>query len=356
MPGGVSMLEDIMQQTLFSNTISDYLISLSILVIGVLAVMVLKHIIIKRLKVWADKTATTLDDFLVRIIDSKMVPVFYLGVIYLSIHTLTLGSAFTKAFDVVIAVIFTIFSVRFLVAIVNYMIESVWLKKEGDTPRKYSIKGLLPVINVIIWGIAITFLLDNLGFKISTVIAGLGIGGVAVALAAQTVLGDLFSYFAILFDQPFKIGDFIIVDDYLGTIEHVGIKTTRIRSLSGEQVIFSNTDLTNSRVRNYKRMNKRRVVFRLGVTYQTNLQQLKEIPVIISGTIKSIDLTAFDRAHFFSYGDFSLIFEVVYYVLSSDYNKYMDIQQGINLQLKEEFEKRGIEFAYPTQTLFITKE
>ncbi|GMT47530.1 MAG: hypothetical protein IEMM0007_1096 [bacterium] len=350
------MLEDIMQQTLFSNTISDYLISLSILVIGVLAVMVLKHIIIKRLKVWADKTATTLDDFLVRIIDSKMVPVFYLGVIYLSIHTLTLGSAFTKAFDVVIAVIFTIFSVRFLVAIVNYMIESVWLKKEGDTPRKYSIKGLLPVINVIIWGIAITFLLDNLGFKISTVIAGLGIGGVAVALAAQTVLGDLFSYFAILFDQPFKIGDFIIVDDYLGTIEHVGIKTTRIRSLSGEQVIFSNTDLTNSRVRNYKRMNKRRVVFRLGVTYQTNLQQLKEIPVIISGTIKSIDLTAFDRAHFFSYGDFSLIFEVVYYVLSSDYNKYMDIQQGINLQLKEEFEKRGIEFAYPTQTLFITKE
>ncbi|VAX32820.1 Potassium efflux system KefA protein / Small-conductance mechanosensitive channel [hydrothermal vent metagenome] len=350
------MLEDIMQQTFFSNTISDYLISLSILVIGVLAVMILKHIIIKRLKVWADKTATTLDDFLVRIIDSKMVPVFYLGVIYLSIHTLTLSSAFTKAFDVVIAVIFTIFSVRFLVAIVNYTIESVWLKKEGDTPRKYSIKGLLPVINVIIWGIAITFLLDNLGFKISTVIAGLGIGGVAVALAAQTVLGDLFSYFAILFDQPFKIGDFIIVDDYLGTIEHVGIKTTRIRSLSGEQVIFSNTDLTNSRVRNYKRMNKRRVVFRLGVIYQTNLQQLKEIPLIISGTIKSIDLTAFDRAHFFSYGDFSLIFEVVYYVLSSDYNKYMDIQQGINLQLKEEFEKRGIEFAYPTQTLFITKE
>ncbi|HEC98101.1 MAG TPA: mechanosensitive ion channel, partial [Nitrospirae bacterium] len=193
MSGGVSMLEDIMQRTFFSNTISDYLIALSILVIGVLAVMVLKHIIIKRLKVWADKTATTLDDFFVRIIDSKMVTVFYFGVVYLSIHTLTLGPAFTKAFDVVIAVLFTIFSARFLVAIINYMIESVWLKKEGDTTRKYSIKGLLPVINVIIWGIAITFLLDNLGFKISTVIAGLGIGGVAVALAAQTVLGDLFS-------------------------------------------------------------------------------------------------------------------------------------------------------------------
>ncbi|HDH02360.1 MAG TPA: mechanosensitive ion channel family protein [Nitrospirae bacterium] len=349
------MIEDIMQRTFFSNTISDYLVSLAILVIGVLVVMVLKRIIIKRLKVWADKTTTTLDDFFIRIVESKLVPVFYFGVVYLSIHTLTLGPAFTKAFDIVIAVLLTIFSVRFLVAIVNYTIENVWLKKEEDTTTKYSIKGLLPVINVIIWGIAITFLLDNLGFKISTVIAGLGIGGVAVALAAQTVLGDLFSYFAILFDRPFKIGDFIIVGDYLGTIEHVGIKTTRIRSLSGEQVIFSNTDLTNSRVRNYKRMNKRRVVFSLGVTYQTGLQDLKEIPVVISGIIKSIDLAAFDRAHFSSYGDFSLIYEVVYYVLSSDYNKYMDIQQEINFQIKEEFGKRGIEFAYPTQTLFITK-
>jgi len=350
------MFEDIMQRTFFGNAVSEYLLSLLILVAGVLAVILLKRIIIRRLKIWTDKTATTLDDFFVRIIDSKLVPVFYCGVAYLSIHSLTLGPAFTRAFDIALAVLLTIFGVRFLSAVMEYMIENVWLKKEEDATRKYSIKGLLPVINVIIWGTAITFLLDNLGFKISTVIAGLGIGGVAVALAAQTVLGDLFSYFAILFDRPFKIGDFIIVGDYLGTIEHVGIKTTRIRSLSGEQVVFSNTDLTNSRVRNYKRMDKRRVVFRLGVTYQTTLQQLKEIPGVIEGIIKGIDLTAFDRAHFFSYGDFSLIFEVVYYVLSSDYNKYMDIQQEINFQIKEEFERRRIEFAYPTQTLFITKE
>ncbi len=349
------MIEDILDRVVFRNALSDYLVSLAILVVGVFAVMVLKHIIARRLKVWADRTATQLDDFLVRIFESKLVPLFYFGVLYLSIRTLTLGPAFTRAFDIVMAVLFTVFSVRFLVAMVNYAIETVWLKKEEDATRKYSIKGLLPVIRVIIWGVAVTFLLDNLGFKISTVIAGLGIGGVAVALAAQTVLGDLFSYFAILFDRPFKIGDFIIVDDYLGTIEHVGIKTTRIRSLSGEQVVFSNTDLTNSRVRNYKRMNKRRVVFSLGVTYQTSLQDLKEIPRIISGIIKEVELTAFDRAHFFSYGDFSLVFEVVYYVLSSDYNKYMDIQQEINFRIKEEFDKRGIEFAYPTQTLYVVK-
>ncbi|MCK4428221.1 MAG: mechanosensitive ion channel family protein, partial [candidate division Zixibacteria bacterium] len=193
------------------------------------------------------------------------------------------------------------------------------------------------------------------GFKISTVIAGLGIGGIAVALAAQAILGDLFSYFSILFDRPFEVGDFIILDDYLGTIEHIGIKTTRVRSLGGEQLVFSNADLTNSRLRNYKRMAKRRVVFKLGVTYQTTLEQVKEIPTIIKNIIQNITDTVFDRAHFSSYGDFSLVFETVYYVLSRDYNKYMNIQQEINFAIKEEFEKRGIEFAYPTQTLFLEK-
>lgn len=349
------MIEEIMKRVVFHNSVSDYLVSLSILITGLLIARALKSIIIKRLKAWAARTSTTMDDFFLHVFESKLIPVFYFGVVYLSINTLTLGPTFTRAFDVVIAVLLTFFCARFLVAIINYTIETVWLEKGGELTSKYSIKGLLPVINVVVWGIAITFLLDNLGFQISTVIAGLGIGGVAVALAAQAVLGDMFSYFAILFDRPFKIGDFIIVGDYMGAIEHVGIKTTRIRSLGGEQVVFSNTDLINSRVRNYKKMNKRRVVFSLGVTYQTSLQDLKEIPGIITRIIKSIDLTTFDRAHFFSYGDFSLIFEVVYYVLSSDYNKYMDIQQEINFQIREEFDKRGVEFAYPTQTLYIAK-
>jgi small-conductance mechanosensitive channel len=252
-------------------------------------------------------------------------------------------------------ILLTIFVIRFLVAIINYGLKFYWLKSQADAKREHSIKGILAIIKVIIWGLGIVFLLDNLGFKISTVIAGLGIGGVAVALAAQALLGDLFSYFSIFFDRPFEIGDFIIVGDYLGTIEHIGIKTTRIRSLGGEQIVFSNSDLTNTRVRNYKRMDKRRVVFKLGVTYQTTLEQLKDIPEIITDIIKNTKDTVFDRAHFFSYGDFSLVFEVVYYVLSRDYNKYMDTQQEINFAIKEAFKKRSIEFAYPTQTLFISK-
>jgi small-conductance mechanosensitive channel len=218
-----------------------------------------------------------------------------------------------------------------------------------------SFEGLLWAVKSLIWVLAVIILLDNLGYKVSTLIAGLGIGGIAVAIAAQALLKDFFSYFSIVFDRPFKIGDFIVIGDFMGTVEYIGIKTTRIRSLGGEQVIFSNTDLTDSRVRNYRLMEKRRVLFRIGVTYQTSLSQLKEIPEIIEDIIKDTKDAAFDRAHFFSYGDFSLIFEIVYFVLNSDYNKYMDIQQEINFAIKEEFERKGIEFAYPTQTLYVNK-
>ena len=211
------------------------------------------------------------------------------------------------------------------------------------------------VIKILVWGGVVIFILDNFGFKISAVIAGLGIGGVAVALAAQAILKDLFSYFSIIFDHPFKIGDFIIIEDYMGTIEHVGIKTTRIRSLGGEMLVFSNSDLTDSRVRNYKLMEKRRVVFKLGVVYETPTERLKEMPKIIENSIKNVKDAILDRAHFFSYGDFSLIFEIVYYVVGADYNKYMDIQQEINFAIKEEFERKGIEFAFPTQTLYVNK-
>ena len=181
----------------------------------------------------------------------------------------------------------------------------------------------------------------------------LGIGGIAIALAAQTILGDLFSYFVIFFDRPFEIGDFIVIDDKSGVVEHIGIKTTRIRTLGGEQLICSNTDLTNSGLHNYKRLQKRRILFNLGVTYQTSHQQISEIPGILKGIVESKPYVTFDRAHFSGYGDFSLNFEIVYYILDSDYTFYMDKQQAIYLDILKAFEERGIEFAYPTQTLMM---
>ena len=197
--------------------------------------------------------------------------------------------------------------------------------------------------------------LDNLGFDITTLIAGLGVGGIAIALAVQNILSDLFASLSIVLDKPFVIGDFIIINEYMGTVEHVGLKTTRIRSLSGEQLVIANNDLLSSRIRNYKRMQERRIVFTIGVIYQTTKTQLEKIPKIIKDIIDKQKLARFDRSHFKNFGDFSLNFETVYWVESSDYNQYMDIQQAINLSIMAIFEEEKIEFAYPTQMVYVDK-
>ncbi len=349
------MVSDILSMSFLHNSVLDYLIFLTSFIVSVLIIKTIKKIIMLRLKAWADRTSTTIDDFIISIFEQKLIPLLYFIALYFSLNSLTISGTVQKTVNISVAIILAYFGLRFVISLINYSLERYWIKKDIDNSRRQSLKGLVTILKVVVWGVGITFLLDNLGFEISTVVAGLGIGGIAVALGAQAILGDLFSYFVIFFDRPFEIGDFIIVDDLMGTIEYVGIKTTRVRSLGGEQLVFSNTDLTNSRIRNYKRMQKRRVVFKLGVTYQTTLDQLKEIPGIIKNVIENIEDAVCDRAHFRTYGDFSLDFEIVYYVLSGDFGKYMDIQQTINFAIKAEFDKREIEFAYPTQTLFIEK-
>lgn len=207
---------------------------------------------------------------------------------------------------------------------------------------------------IAVWVLAALIVLDNLGVEITPLIAGAGIGGIAIALAVQNILGDLFASLSIVLDKPFVIGDFLNVGgEYLGTVEHIGLKTTRVRSLSGEQIVFSNSDLLNARIRNYKRMFERRVVFKFGVTYQTPKEKLGQIGGWVKEIIEKHDQVRFDRAHWVSFGDSSLDFEVVYYVLAPEYNLYMDIQQSINLRLLSRFEDEAIEFAYPTRTLYM---
>jgi len=349
------MFENVLQMTYLGNTVLQYGSALIIFIVSVILIKILHSVVIARLKSWAEQTQTTLDDFVIRVGERTLIPLLYFGALYIGLRSLTLNPALTKAVSFSGALLLTVLGIRFLTQVIGSAI-LLYAEKRGDEGGlKQKFQSLLPVIRIAIWSVGVVFLLDNLGFKVSAVVAGLGIGGVAVALGAQAILGDLFSYFAILFDRPFVLGDFIIVGDKMGTIENIGIKTTRIRSLGGEQLIFSNTDLTNSRIRNYKRMQQRRIVFKLGTTYNTKTEQLKGIPEIIKKVINNVTNTRFDRAHFSSYGDFSLNIEVVYYVLTSDYNKYMDIQEQINIGIKEEFEKRKIEFAFPTQTLYLSK-
>jgi small-conductance mechanosensitive channel len=235
-----------------------------------------------------------------------------------------------------------------------------WLRHrfaQGDvneTGAREMTRSLLSFLaRVVLWSLVALLILDNLGLNVTALIASLGIGGIAVALAVQNILGDLFASLSIAIDKPFVIGDFIIVDDLMGTVEHVGLKTSRIRSLGGEQIVFSNNDLLKSRIRNYKRMQERRVVFAIGVTYDTEETELRMIPGMIRLAIEAQTTARFDRAHFKGFGAFSLDFEAVYYVREPDYNVYMDAQQAINLQLVREFAAHNIGFAFPTQTLHI---
>jgi small-conductance mechanosensitive channel len=236
---------------------------------------------------------------------------------------------------------------------------SVWLERKrrhsvaGNQAAVGSLAVISFVMNVAIWAMVVLLTLDNLGVDITALVAGLGIGGVAVALAVQNVLGDLFASLSITLDRPFVVGDFLSVGEFLGSVEYIGIKSTRLRSLEGEQIIIANGDLLGSRVRNYGRMSERRVVFNTSVVYETSAEQLEQIPKLIRGIVESQSDIRFDRSHFAKHAAASIDFETVYYVLTADYNRYMDIQQAINLKLHREFARLGIRFAVPTQRLLL---
>lgn len=235
--------------------------------------------------------------------------------------------------------------------VIAYMIARRRAAPEFDGGMATTLGALGFGVRVLLWSALILLGLQNAGVNVSAALTGLGIGGVAVALAVQNILSDIFASVAIVLDRPFVIGDFIIVGDLLGTVEHIGLKTTRLRSLYGEQLVLSNAQLLQGSIKNYKRMRERRVTFGFGVTYQTPRSTVATIPGMIRSAIEQQEDVRFDRAHFKEFGDSALVFEVVYYVLSPDYNRYMDAQQAINLELMEQFEREEIEFAHPIRTL-----
>ena len=343
------------EKVFWGNTVKDWLIALLIIAASMLLLRVIKSVVLAQLRKWSAKTHTSIDDFLLLSIERSVLPFFYLLSVYIGLSYLSLGMKAQNILRIAILVAATFFAIRLITFLFSYLVENFTRSQQDAGTKRKQARGIVVIVNIIVWISGIVFLIDNLGYDITTLVAGLGIGGIAIALAAQAVLGDLFSYFVIFFDKPFEIGDFIIIGDKMGTVEYVGIKTTRIRALSGEQLVISNTDLTNSRVQNYKRMESRRVVFTISVLYETSFEKLKNIPDIIKRIIEEKADLKFDRAHFSSFGSSSLDFEIVYFVSSADYNLYMDKQQLINLAIFEEFEKENIEFAYPTQKIYLAE-
>lgn len=342
---------------LLNNTLADWGIALGAALAALIAIRVFVRVIIGRIARLAARTRTDWDDLVAHALGRTKLSLLTVIALYVGSQVLTLSEGLRRA---IISV--TVIALLVQAGIWAGAALSFWLRQyrerelAKDRATVTTLTGVTFVAKMVIWSVVLLLALDNLGIDITALVAGLGIGGIAVALAMQNILGDLFASLSIVLDKPFVIGDFLIVDDYLGTVEHIGLKTTRVRSLSGEQLVFANSDLLNSRLRNYGRMFERRVLFKLGVTYQTPREKLTLIPTILRTAVEAQQQTRFDRSHFMEYGDFSLNVETVYYVLSSDYAAYMDIHQAILLQIHERFEQEGIEFAYPTQTVFVARD
>ncbi|WP_448510553.1 mechanosensitive ion channel family protein [Immundisolibacter sp.] len=343
-----------LQVSVFGNPLGTWLIGLGLVFAVAMMLPLIKRQIGRRLHARAGRDGAQVSRYAAQIVGGTRRSVMWLVALFVGARAVALSPKIDAALASITAV-----ALLLQVALWAQGALDVWLQQRLDRARTTDVAaattvGVLGFIGrVLLWSLALLMILDNLGFDITALVASLGIGGVAVALAMQNILGDLFASLSIALDKPFVIGDFIIVDDMLGTVEYVGLKTTRVRSLSGEQLVFANADLLKSRIRNYKRMYERRVLFGFGVLYQTPPEQLATIPPLVREIVEAQAGVRFDRAHFKSFGDSSLDFEVVYYVLDSDFNRYMDIQQAINFELVRRFAAQEIGFAFPTRTLHV---
>ncbi|MFH0856961.1 MAG: mechanosensitive ion channel family protein [bacterium] len=345
----------ILQQQFLNNPLSAYLWAVIVFIAVLAALKIIESILLHSLRKILKKTKNDFDDFLVRVIKKINVLFYIITALYFAIKPLRMPEYVSKGMKYALVIIIAYEIIKAVQAIVDYVVKKIISKKTAGADSEHIVKVSGLIFKILLWAIAIIIVLSNLGFNVSSLVAGLGIGGIAIALAAQNILQDLFSAFSIYIDRPFAAGDFIVSGDYMGVVKKVGIKSTRITALRGEEIIISNKDLTGAPLQNFKKMQKRRIEFMLGVTYETAPEKLRNIPKIIEDIIKNTVHTEFDRAHFKIYGDFSLNYEIVYYVLNNDYNKYMDIQQEINLAIFDAFAKEGIEFAYPTQMVYIKK-
>ncbi len=349
-------MDEFLNRIYFNNTVQDYFIALGFILAGSLIITVFRKSVLTRIRKWTENTHTKFDNFVVRSFARFGVPIVHFIVIYAGLNYLKFTPKGERIITIAFTVAVTFMVILFITSTLVLLIKSYFKRKYPDKSHLNEVGAVSLIINIVVWGLGLGFLFDNMGYDLTAIIAGLGIGGIAVALAAQNILGDLFNYFVIFLDRPFEVGDFIAVGDKSGTIEHIGVKTTRLKSLTGEQLIIANSDLTSSRIHNYKRMQLRRVEFKLGIAYETSMENLREVPDLLKKIVSEQELAQFDRAHFASYGDSTLDFVIVYNMLNSDYNVYMDTQQKINLRIFEEFQKRGIEFAYPTRKLYVVNE
>ena len=355
----ISNLEYLHKLGFLGNTLYNWLIAIIIFVGLTILLKLFQVIILSRLKKLANKTENDLDDAMIAIFSNIKPPFYFFTALYFAVKYLTFPELVGKILGVIIFIVVVYEVVQAVARFVDYFIDKYLQRGKGPKEEKKHSQTMLRAasfaVKIVLWAIALIMILSNLGINVTSLVASLGIGGIAIALALQNVLTDIFSSFSIYVDKPFQVGDFVTVGTDSGTVERIGMKTTRIRSVQGEEIVVSNRELTTARVQNFKKLEKRRVVVNLGVVYGLSFTKLKSIPRIAKKIVNEVEDVEFDRCHFASYGDFSLNFELVYHVNSAEYGICMDKKQEINLQIYKVFEQEKIEFAFPTQTVHIEK-
>lgn len=350
------LLQSLLDTRIGSVPLLRLIIGLTVGLAVAIGASVFVGIVRRRLTRIAPTTETRFDDTLLRVLQATRPWVYIpLGIVVAN-RFFSLPESQRVLLDRTVFLLLVLQAGFWGQALIEVWVERIREKSRDNPSAKTAMGALRFVGRTAIWSFVLLVGLDNLGVDITALVTGLGIGGIAVGLALQNVLGDLFASLSIVLDRPFEVGDFIIVGDFLGTVEHIGVKSTRVRSISGEQIVFGNGDLLGSRIRNYKRMEERRALFRFGVEYGTPADKLRQIPDWVRQIIEQQPLARFDRAHFFQFGDSSLDFEVVYYVTQPDFAVMMDTQQDINYALFEKLGAEGVSFAFPTRTLHVIAE
>jgi small-conductance mechanosensitive channel len=346
-------MNEVLYYEWWGNTVKDYLMISFVILITVLLYRWINQFILLGIRKLAGKTDTIIDELLTDAAERFLLPWLYFAVIYRIILRLHLHVDVKSVLAAAISFITLYYAVRFINYLITQSVAVYMRSKEEPEERIRQLNGVLTVIKGIVWVTGILMMTSNLGYNITTIIAGLGVGGIAVALAAQNILGDLFSYLVIFFDKPFETGDFIMGSGYSGTVERIGIKTTHVRSLEGQQLIVPNAEMSKTVIQNFKRLNRRRIVFSIGVVYKTKVEQLKKIPELIQKVIHEQEQVIFDRVHLKNFGDFSIQFETVYFVESADILVYLNAHHLICMRLLEVLAHEHIEFAFPTQTIYL---
>lgn len=341
--------QEVLDMSFLGNTVDQYLSAVAVFFGLLIVFKIFKAIVVRRLHGLARRSKNKLDDELVKVIQ-KISWIFYFVVaLYFAIHLLSVPDSWMKIVDGIFLVVVVYRVVKSLQDLIEYAL----LRVSGEKGTTFV--GMRLVIRVVLWIVAILLILSNLGINVTSLIASLGIGGLAVAFAMQNILADLFSSFSIYFDKPFGIGDTIKIGDQAGTVKHIGLKTTRVQTLQGEELVISNSELTSSQVRNFGKMKQRRSVMNIGVEYGTSVKKLKKISEIFEKVLGKMDDVELDRCRFMEFGDSALMFEVVFHVMNGDYADYAKKQEIVNFEVVKAFEKNKIEMAFPTQTIHVKK-